>query len=82
MSVQFSRSVVCNSVIPWTAAPQASQSITNSWSLLKLMSVESVMPSDHLILCHPLLLHLQCQGLHKFLQVLFTRDIFLQEEFL
>ena len=56
MSVQFSRSVVCNSVIPWTAAPQASQSITNSWSLLKLMSVESVMPSDHLILCHPLLL--------------------------
>jgi len=41
---------------PWTAAPQASLSITNSWSLLKFMSIESVMPSNHLILCHPLLL--------------------------
>ena len=41
---------------PWTAAHQASLSITNSWSLLKLMSIESVMPSNHLILCHPLLL--------------------------
>jgi len=40
----------------WTAARQASLSITNSQSLLKLMSVESVMPSSHLILCHPLLL--------------------------
>ena len=39
---------------PWTAALQASLSITNSWSLLKLMSIESVMPSSHLILCHPL----------------------------
>ena len=41
---------------PWNAACQASLSITNSWSLLKLMSIESVMPSNHLILCHPLLL--------------------------
>ena len=41
---------------PWTAAHQASQSITNSWSLLKFISIESVMPSNHLILCHPLLL--------------------------
>ena len=41
---------------PWTAARQSSPSITNSRSLLKLMSVESVMPSNHLILCHPLLL--------------------------
>ena len=41
---------------PWTAARQASLSIINSWSLLKLMSFESVMPSNHLILCHPLLL--------------------------
>ena len=41
---------------PWTAARQASLSITNSQSLLKLMSVESVMPSNHLILCRPLLL--------------------------
>ena len=40
-------------VIPWTAAHQASVSITNSWSLPKLMSIESVMPSSHLILCHP-----------------------------
>ena len=43
-------------VIPWTVAHQASLSITNSQSLLKLMSLESVMPSNHLILCHPLLL--------------------------
>ena len=41
---------------PWTAAHQASLSITNSWSTLKLMSIESVMPSSHLILCRPLLL--------------------------
>ena len=43
-------------VTPCTAAHQASLSITNSWSLLKLMSIESVMPSNHLILCHLLLL--------------------------
>ena len=43
-------------VTPWTAACQASLSITKSWSLLKFMSIESVMPSNHLILCHPLLL--------------------------
>ena len=43
-------------VTPWTAAHQASLSITNFWSLLKLMSIELVMPSNHLILCHPLLL--------------------------
>ena len=42
--------------IPWTAAHQASLSITNCRSLLKLMSIDLVMPSDHLILCHPLLL--------------------------
>ena len=41
---------------PWIAARQASLSITNSWSLLKFMSIESVMPSSHLILCRPLLL--------------------------
>ena len=55
-SVQFSRSVVSDSATPWTAARQASLSITNSRSLLKLMSIESVMPSNHLILCRPLLL--------------------------
>ena len=43
-------------VTPWTAACQDSLSITNSWSLLKLMSIESVIPSSHLVLCHPLLL--------------------------
>ena len=41
---------------PWAAAYQASLATTNSWSLLKLMSIESVMPSNHLILCSPLLL--------------------------
>ena len=41
---------------PWTAACQISLSITNSWSLLKLISIKSVMPSNHLILCRPLLL--------------------------
>ena len=45
-----------DSVTPWTTACQASLSITNSWILLKLMSIESVMPSNHLILCGPLLL--------------------------
>ena len=54
-SVQFSCSVQLFE-IPWTAAHQASLSITNSWSLPKLMSIELVMPSNHLILCHPLLL--------------------------
>ena len=53
---QFSLSVVSDSATPWTAARQASRSITNSWSLLKLMSIKSVMPSNHLILCCPLLL--------------------------
>ena len=41
---------------PWTAARQASLSIANSWNLLTLLSIESVIPSNHLILCHPLLL--------------------------
>ena len=54
-SVQFSRSVVSDSVSPWTTALQASLSITNSRSLPKLMSIESVMPSNHLVLCRPLL---------------------------
>ena len=56
-TVQFLRSLVSQLfVTPWTAAHQASLSITNSWSLFKLMSIESVMPSNHLILCHPRLL--------------------------
>ena len=58
-SVQFSSAQSLSHVqliaTPWSALRQASQSITNSQSLLKLMSFESVMPSNHLILCHPLL---------------------------
>ena len=55
-SVHFSHSVVSNSATPWTAACQASLSITNSRSLLKLMSIELLMPSNHIIFCCPLLL--------------------------
>ena len=55
-SSEFSRSVVSDSATPWTAARQASLSITNSQSSLKLMSIESVMPSSHLTLCRPLFL--------------------------
>ena len=55
-SVQLSHSDVRLFVNPWTAACQASLSITESWTLLRLMSFQSVMPSNHLILCHPLLL--------------------------
>ena len=55
-SGQFSRSVVSTSVTPWIAARQASLSITNSRSSLRLTSIESVMPSSHLILCRHLLL--------------------------
>ena len=51
-SVAQSCPILCNP----TAAHQASMSLTNSWSLVKLMSIESVMPSNYLILCHPLLL--------------------------
>ena len=54
--VQFICSVVSIFVIPGTAASQASLSITNSWNLFKLMSIESVMPSNNLSLCRPLLL--------------------------
>ena len=55
-SVQFSPSVMSDSVTPWTAAHQASLSITKSRSSPKPMSIESIMPSNHLILCYPLLL--------------------------
>ena len=55
-SFQFSHSVMSDSAIPWTAACQGSLSITNSQSLLKLMSIMLEMPSNHIILCHPLLL--------------------------
>ena len=64
VSAQFSRSVVSDSEISWTATRQASLSVTNSQSLLKLMSIESVMLSNHLILCHPLLC-VSCVGKSK-----------------
>ena len=54
--IQFSCLVVSDSATPWTAARQASLFITSSQSLLKLMSIELVMLSDNLILCHPLFL--------------------------
>ena len=56
MANQFSRSVVSDFVTQWTAARPASLSITNSWRLLRLTPIVSVMPSNHLILCRPLLL--------------------------
>ena len=55
-SVQFSCSVMSDALQPWTAARQASLSITNSQNLLKFMSIKSVMTSNHLILCRSLLL--------------------------
>ena len=51
-SITQSCPILCN---PWTTACQASLYILNSWSLLKLMSIKSLMPSNHLILCHPLI---------------------------
>ena len=53
---QSVHSVVSDSVTPWTAAHQAFLSVTNSWSLLRLVSIKLVMPYNHLILCRPLLL--------------------------
>ena len=55
-ALHFSRSVVFDSATPWIAARQASLSITNSRNSLRFTSIESVTPSSHLILCHPLLL--------------------------
>ena len=55
-SIQFSRSVMSDSATPWTAAHLASLSFTIFWSFLKLKSIESVMLSNHLVLCHPLFL--------------------------
>ena len=52
----FGHQFVSNSVTPWTAAHQASLSFTISWSLFKLLFIESVVPSNHLIFCRPLLL--------------------------
>ena len=54
--VHFSHPVLSDSTTPWTAACQASLPFTISWSCLKFMSIESVIPSNHVILCHPLFL--------------------------
>ena len=71
----FSRSVLSDSlrphVTPWPAAHQASLSFTISWRVLKLMSIESVMPSNHLVLCHPLLL---LPSIFSNIRVLFLKD--------
>ena len=63
---------------PWTVACQASLSITNSRSLLKLMSIESVMPSNHLILCRPLLLPYICikVGIYIYISYIYMLFIF------
>ena len=82
-SVQFSCSVVSDSLWQWITAGQASLSITNSWSSLKLTSTESVIPSSHLILCRPLLLlpqSLPASGsfpmkIHSFQWILFIHFI-------
>ena len=56
MELLFSHSIMSDSATPWTAVCQASLSFTISPSLLKLMAIESVIPSNHVVLCHPLLL--------------------------
>ena len=66
LTTQFSRSVMSDFATPWTAARQASLTITNSRSLLKLMFTESVMPSNHLILYRPLLLPSICPSIRVF----------------
>ena len=72
-SVQFSHSVLSDSATPWTAARQASLSITNSQSSSKPMSTESVMPFNHLILCRPLLL---LPSIFPSIRVFSTSDIY------
>ena len=70
--VEKSLSFVWLFATPWISACQASLSITNSWSLLKLMSIQLVMPSNHLILCHPPTFNLsQHQGLFKWVSSLY-----------
>ena len=59
-------------VTPWTAARQASLSITSTWSLLKLMSIKLVMPSNHLILCCPLLL---LSSIFPSIRIFFTESV-------
>ena len=68
-SVHCSRSVVSDSATPWTAGCQAALSIINSRSLLKLRSIELVMPSNHLILCRPPLSFLTVQLSHPYMTI-------------
>ena len=74
--VQFSRSVMSNSRKPIDCSTPDFLSITNSWSLLKLMSIESVMPSGHLVLCCPLLLSSISPSIRVFSNELVLRIIF------
>ena len=71
--VQFSWSVMSDSKTPWSAAHQASLSTNNSWSLLKVMSIESGMPSNHPILCCPLFLLLP---IFPSIRVFFSNSVF------
>ena len=71
-SIQFSLSVVSDTVTPLTAARQASLSTTRSQSFLKLMSIQSVMPSNHLILCCPLLL---LQSIFPSIRIFFSESV-------
>ena len=71
-SIQFSFSVVSDTLTPWTAARQASLSTTKSQSFLKLMSIQSVMPSNHLILCCPLLL---LQSIFPSIRIFFSESV-------
>ena len=81
---QFSHSVMSNTVTPWTAARQASLSITNSRSLLKVISIGSVMPSNHLILCSspsPSAFSLsQNQGLFLMRDTQRDREVYIQKD--
>ena len=72
---QFSCSVMSNQLFatPWTAARQASLSITTSRSLFKLMSIESVMPSNHLILCHSVLPRIRVFSNESALQIRWSK---------
>ena len=74
-SVQFSCSVMSDSAIPWTAVFQASLSITNSQSLLKLMSIELMIPYNYFILCWPLLLSSISQHQGVFRWVSFSHQV-------
>ena len=75
----FSHSIMSDSATPWTAVCQASLSFTISPSLLKLMAIESMMPSNHLILSHPFLLPSVSPSIRDFMIVLVNTFLFLSQ---